>query len=125
MLGFIDSKIIEIVRSVAKQKKIHPVKLEKFLHRAELDVSVVRVHSLVRGLALGHVVERQLSRHSDSLQYFHAVLSHSVYPGEVIVYMLYVICDTRRRTINVTELKLVPGQYAVLDVTGHALEICW
>ena len=83
MLGFILNKIIEIVRSVAKQKKIHPVKLEKFLHSTELDVSVVGVHGLVRGLALGHVVERQLSGHSNSLQYFRAVLSHGVYPGEV------------------------------------------
>ena len=93
MLGFILNKIIEIVRSVAKQKKIHPVKLEKFLHCAELDVSVVRVHGLVGGLAPGPVVERQLSRHSDSLQYFHAVLSHSVYPGEFIIYMFYVLQD--------------------------------
>ena len=85
MLGFILGKIIEIVRSVAKQEKIHPVKLEKFLHCTELDVSVVRVHGLVRGLALGHVVERQLSGHSNSLQYLHAVLSHSVYPGQVVL----------------------------------------
>ena len=87
---FIPNKIIEIVRSVAKQEEIHPVKLEEFLHGAQLDVSVVRVHSLVRGLALGHVVERQLSGHSNSLQYFHAVLSQGINPGEVIViYMSY------------------------------------
>ena len=58
MLGFIDSKIIEIVRSIAKQEKVHPVKLVEFLHGAPLNVGVVGVNGLVRGLPLSHVVER-------------------------------------------------------------------
>ena len=58
MLGFIDSKIIEIVRSIAKQEKIHPVKLVEFLHGAPFNVGVVGVNSLVRRFPLSHVVER-------------------------------------------------------------------
>ena len=58
MLCFILNKIIEIVRSVAKEEKIHPVKLEEFLHGAPVNVSVVRVNGLVGGLPLSHVVER-------------------------------------------------------------------
>ena len=85
MLCCILNKIIEIVRSVAKQEKIHLVKLEEFLHCASFNVSVVRVNGLVRGLPLSHVMERQLSQDSDSLQYFHAVLSHGVNPDNVIV----------------------------------------
>ena len=76
----ISSKIIEVVWSVAKQEKIHLVKLVKFLESVPLNVRVVGVDSLVRSFSLCHVMERELVVDANSLQYFYTVISHRINP---------------------------------------------